>query len=444
MAATLSSTPDRGVQTRAVGRTVAQMFGSNIGVLVLYFGTGIITARSLGAAGRGEVAAVLTLLQTLSIAGAFGIWEGMIFHASRNDHWQRNVRSTAAAFTIAMAVVSVVVAELLLPTLFAAQSDALVQDARMLMLLVVGYFMFEASLAMAAIRQRFGLLSTIRFVQPLLHAIGLVILWLAHAVTVSSVVLVIGTSHAAVSLLALGALRRDLEPGPISPALARQSLRFGVRIFGGRLSQKGNHELDLLVMPTLVRPEVLGVYAIAASVASMIAGAFGGLRSVVLSSVSRQEAGEGEAVILQMARLVIAAAVTAAAGLAIVGPFMIRLVYGSEFEGAITPMWLLLPGIVCFVVADLLLGALAALDRPLDATRATFAGLVVTVVGLAFLVRPYGASGAAFTSTAAYVTLFVLELRALHRAGFPVRLLFRFDLIVEDVRGLSRLVAGRG
>ena len=101
---------------------------------------------------------------------------------------------------------------------------------------------------------------------------------------------------------------------------------------------------------------------------------------------------------------------------------IIHLVYGTQFDGAITPLRLLGAVVIAYGVNALTNSALTADDRP----RLMHSILTVTVVqniGMNLvLIPPYGAIGAALTSAVSGVLLGALSLRQATRALGRVRL----------------------
>lgn len=421
------------MKASSVSSSMAKIMAGNIGMMGLSVLTGIVTARNLETAGRGELAAIMSVVLFMALAGSLGNWTGLARVEATDPSRSDEVVGAAALGVGVLGIVSIGLVELLLPLLFTEQSDELLSTARVLVIFIIPVMMFESANDLFVGRQRFGRVSFDRFIRPFIHAIGLFTLLLTETITVRNVFLVIGTSYLLVG--AAGYFSLIAESGIAWPArdLVNKAFKFGTKVFGGILSQKSNHELDLMIMPALVGPEVIGIYVVAVSAAAIVSGGFSHLRQLVFGLVSRDEAGDSTSVIEFTGRIALLGSSVVAVMLYVLAPFLVDLIYGSKFAGSVVVLRILLPGVVALVFAEVMFGALASLDRPLWATWSSLIGLVVTVTGIAILVKPFGARGAAATTTVAYFTMMVAALSYASRLGISIRRLLSPSLLRQDL-----------
>ena len=100
--------------------------------------------------------------------------------------------------------------------------------------------------------------------------------------------------------------------------------------------------------------------------------------------------------------LALAAVVAAAVGAG--APWLIPAVFGEDFEGAVTPLALLLPGVVAYAPVTVLVVYLSVRRaRPWLSLGVSAVAGVVTVAAAVLLVPRFAASGAAVASTLGYV-----------------------------------------
>jgi O-antigen/teichoic acid export membrane protein len=104
--------------------------------------------------------------------------------------------------------------------------------------------------------------------------------------------------------------------------------------------------------------------------------------------------------------------------LAAIAPLAVPLVYGSDFDGAVVPLLLLIPGIIAYSPASVL-SAYFSMRHGRMRYPMIVAGTSATVNALLclMLVRPFGATGAALASTGGYVIGSALLLAMFLRAG---------------------------
>lgn len=427
-----------------VSSSMVKIMLGNVGMMGLSVFTGVITARILEPSGRGELAAIASLVLYIALAGSLGNWTGLSRVEATDPKRSNEVVGAAALGVVVLGSLTIGLAQLLLPLLFREQSAELLSAGRWLVLFIIPAMMFEAENEIFVGRQRFGRVSLDRFVRPLIHAVGIGILFVTDNVTVSNVFIAVGTSYFVVGAAGFFSLIRESGIAWPQRDIINRSSHFGSRIFGGIMSQKSNHELDLMVMPALVGPEIIGIYVVAVSAAAIVSGGFSHLRQLVFGLVSRDESGDATEVIEFTGRLTLLGASVVAFVLWVLAPFLINLVYGQDFAESVGVLRILLPGVVALVLAEVLFGALASLDKPLWATYASLVGLIGTLVGIAFAVRPYGATGAAVTSTIAYIMMMSAALWFLGKLGIRASRLFSPKLIRQDVQTLVGALRSRG
>jgi O-antigen/teichoic acid export membrane protein len=206
---------------------------------------------------------------------------------------------------------------------------------------------------------------------------------------------------------ALACLRRRgffEHAGRPSLPLARRVAAYGLRAQVGGVMSLLNLRLDFVVLSVLAGPAVLGVYAIASKFAELVKVPGMALTYVLYPRYSHDgpaKAARDARRLLPRAGIPMALAVLplwAAAG------WLIPALYGSSFDRAVTPARIILVGLVMEGVAGVVTAFLYGVGRPGLNSWAMGAGLAVTVVLDLLLIPPFGSTGAAVASAAAYLT----------------------------------------
>jgi O-antigen/teichoic acid export membrane protein len=84
-------------------------------------------------------------------------------------------------------------------------------------------------------------------------------------------------------------------------------------------------------------------------------------------------------------------------------PFVIPMLFGHDFDGAVTPLELLLPGVVAYAPVNVLVVYLSIRrERPRLSLLVSVVGMLMTLAGALALVPGHGASGAAAGSSIGY------------------------------------------
>jgi O-antigen/teichoic acid export membrane protein len=189
-----------------------------------------------------------------------------------------------------------------------------------------------------------------------------------------------------------------------SLALAFRVIRYGARAEVGVVLLLLNARLDFIIVGAIVGPAALGMYAIASRFAELLR--LPALAANYVLYPAYAAAGRGAAVqktremIPRMAWITIGLAVP----LALAGTFVLPLLYGEAFRGAIVPTYILIAGLCGAGITGVISAFLYATDHPGLNSLAMGAGLLVTVVLDLVLIPALGVLGAALASAAAYLT----------------------------------------
>ncbi len=202
----------------------------------------------------------------------------------------------------------------------------------------------------------------------------------------------------------------SLRAGPsLDRALRRDVLRYAaVTSVGVILTFVVWRRSELFVLERYSTETQIALYSIAFAAVSTLVVAFQGLTGAALPAVATLHgAGEHDRIrsgYSRAVRLLLVVALPLTAGALALGPALVSLAYGEQFEGAGTPLLILLSLLPVIPLANLsnaVLGAMGKLRAPLAA------GIVAAGVniGLDFLlIPPHGAIGAALANSAAQMT----------------------------------------
>lgn len=400
-------------RTRLSG-IVAALTAANVLGAASGFVTGPLLARALGAAGRGDLAAVLVPLSLAPAVLGFGIPA----YAYRALPRGRPVEEVLGSLGLPLLAIGLLAAAGAVPA-----ADALAGGRETVRaLLIAGLLATPLALAGSLLSASLAALERWRLVVATTVIpfggtfAATVVLYALGELTVASA----GAATIAASLLSLVpglALLAGRRPA-FRLALARSGIAFGVRSWLGGLAHIANLRLDQFLMITLVAPRELGLYAVATTISTASGLATGALSPPLMTRIA---AGEAR-LIPQAVRIALTATAGLNAVLALIAPTLLALLFGPQFRDAVPMTLLLLVANVPFAGASVLSSALQADGAPLIPSIGEGLALVVTVAGLLALLRPLGGVGAAIVSLAAYGASFLFQLAmARRRAALPLR-----------------------
>jgi O-antigen/teichoic acid export membrane protein len=383
--------------------------------LVANLVTGIVSARALGPSGRGVFVALTTVTQLAGLLFAVGVANSLSYYIARRPEDGPRLLTTWTAMLVPLTAVAIAISELLLPTIFSGDQQAidLGRWFTFSIVLVVG---LELNYGLLLGMHDFLVYNVLRFAQAALIAAAFVVLWVADEMTVENALLaaIVGSTTAMAAGLVRSVVRVGV--GRLDPRLGATSLWYGVRGQGSTVATNVTARLDVAMLPAFVTNANVGLYSVAANLSLIVhqlSNTFAGL--VLPAAASDPERGRIKVIGSLWASLVVAAVL--AAVLALFARPLIGLVYGDSFRDAAEPLLLLLPGVVLFAGSSILAAGVYAAGRPFTATFAQLLGMGVTVVGLFVFLRSGGITAAAIVSTVSYATVFVAMLIAYKRVS---------------------------
>lgn len=377
------------------------------------FITAPLTARALGAAGRGDLAAIVAPLAL--VPGVLSL--GMPSYAYRELPRGRRVDEIVGSLALPLLVIGLIVGALAVPIAdLLAGSRETVRTFLIVGLLATPIVLLANLLlaSLGALERWAGVVvaNGIPFMVPL---VAIVVLYVLGQLTVASaaVATIVGSVLAVLpGLFLLPGARRPV----FRASIARQGIQFGMKAWFGGLAMLGNMRLDQVLMITMVKPRVLGLYAIAASLSAASSVA----TSALAPPLAARVAGGQRQLLQQAVRIMIVATIAFNAVLALVTPTLLSVVFGSQFQGAASMTLILLAANVSFAGAQAISSGLQADGAPGIPSCGEGLALIVTVAGLFVLLPVLGGVGAALVSLAAYTTSLLFQIvMASRRLGAP-------------------------
>jgi O-antigen/teichoic acid export membrane protein len=366
--------------------------------------TGVVVARALGVAGRGELTAILTLTQMVGWAVGLGCSEAVSYHLARK--WDdRGVVSAWVILVVLAGLLAVGAGELVLPSALHAQQPAAVHLGRLFLLTVVLTPLGLLELGILLGTHRYLFYNLVGFAQPAVTGLVYVVLWRSDGLTPGSALAATFVVSAAVGVV----LARETLRGRLARPdwrKARPTVWYGLRAHGTRVGDMMNTRLDLLIIPAFLAASSVGLYSVATNVSWAAVSISAALAAIVLPAAASDPA-RGVVTVLRSLQATFAIGTALAIAIAVAADAALRLLYGSAFAQGALALRLLLPGAVCYACAAVLWAGLYALNRPLSAAGSQIVGLVVTVVGLALFLRGGGIVAAALVSTTSYAAVLV-------------------------------------
>jgi O-antigen/teichoic acid export membrane protein len=396
------------------GKLMARTAGFNMATTMTIGLGGVIVARALGPATRGEYAAITAWFGIACIVGQMGLPAALCFYVSKDPQRARDYVATSRAMMIATGLVAFIGGLLLAPVL--SRGNPVVADGYRIAFATSVVTFVGVAYTYALQARHLLQWNLVRAIQPVLSLFALCALWLLKLLTLETALFILAIALA----LQLGwgywsCRRNSLAPGRGRVSLFAPLAAYGIAQIAALTPATLNAQLDQLVLSQTVAAADLGRYAVAVSLTMLPMPLVAAIGNVAFPRLAAQH------VVTDATRRMQHHAVVASAGiaavilvpLALVAYWLIPFLFGAGYRGAVPLLWILTPGAVFLacgqVVGDLLRGR----NHPTVVAWAQGLAAIFTVVLLIALLPIVGVYGAAIASTAAYGAALAVMLHSL-------------------------------
>src|ERR1043166_459393 len=393
-------------------RNIKLVFSTN----ALMLGSGVVTsllsAWALGPTGRGDLMVVLMWPAIFSMVAQIGLPQAYRFWVAKCPEYSSALFSNAVIFTLVIGLVTLGLAELLVPHLIGVRSPEVLRLTQIFLLVIPVHLLTDLLRGLLEGARRFTWVGALRLILFGVQLASYIVLWLMGKLTVASASYTMLASLAASLIVALIAVRRELRP-KWNPNLKelRTTLRYGVRDYPGILTEFVNWRMDLMMLVGTASSAAIGLYVVALRLADITSTLAGSVGDALLPEVAAsKKTDEATLIVMRSLRLTLCAHLSILIPLWIAAPYVLRFAYGSGFVEVTNVLRLLMFASVVWSSGAIVISGLNGLGHPGLSAIARIAAALVMVVSLLTLLPTRGIQGAALSSIFGYSVMFLVAL----------------------------------
>jgi O-antigen/teichoic acid export membrane protein len=386
------------------GSHFALTFATNLLLAVLALISGVLLARALGPAGRGELAAIQTWPTFLAGFAMLGIPDALVYFAARQPTTAGRYLTTSMLTGLVASIPAAAVGFMLMAQLLAAQSQAIVTGAQTYLWLLPLYAL--TGMLLQPLR---GVndMTAWNLLRPLpgLGWIAVIVIAIAAGNATPNALAVGNLAVLTLVAIPMGYVVKHRLHGSFLPSttLVAPMLRYGLPTMLARIPATLNLRLDQLLMVAWVDSRLLGLYVVGVSWSTAVSPLISTLAQTLLPRV----AGAGSTVqqhtlLSQGTRMGLLLAVIAAVPVALLTPVVIMLLFGTEYADAVPAAVILSLAAGADGYKQVLSSGAMSLGSPRQILIAELVGLTATVLLLPLLLVRYQILGAAMASFVSY------------------------------------------
>lgn len=373
--------------------------------------TVVVTSRTLGPDGRGEVATALAAIGLCSLFGHFGFVSANSYYVARNREYLPMVVGNLLVISFAwgpVLSVSVWGMATLLPNIIPVHGTLLV-----LMSLTIpfnlGYMLAQGGLLGL---QRFRAINVIELLGRALVIVAIIALYLLYFVTPNLVL----TCTLTVSIFSLMASLKTVmglleEAARFSTSFLRESFRYSFKQYVASIFGYLVISIDLLMVSSMLGDKMAGLYSAVGAIGNMILMVSAVCHSLLFPRLAAIPTFEARwRICLRV--MCIAGTITFVLCIftGLLSRQIITVLFGSAFLPSHEALLWLLPGLVCQAVVNVAATMGVAINAPV---MILVPGVLLAVLNVGlnlYMIPHYGINGASMCSTITYAVNLPLAL----------------------------------
>ena len=380
-------------------KNVVYSFAAEVTLFAFSFLLGVVTARYLGADGKGKFWLVFNVAGILPLLFSMRFQRSVTYHLSKNVHMLGEIllygllvgAFTAAGITLLLTVFANIFNDVILKGIsFYWGVLVLLCMARylwsFLVAIIEGLMLFKFKMIFMA--GTYGLK---------VAEVILALAWLN--LSFQGLLLFMGLVEGTIYTLVLLALLLSAKNYVMSRTRFASMLKYSAKSYPGMISELVTLRIDTFFLNYFSGAAPVGVYTVAVSLASVLSYLPTAVRNVLMPFVAREADSQ---ITSRLSRLMIIILSLAAVLLLPLVWVLVIPVYGPEFAGARPLFLMLLPGMIFWGVFTLLASDIEGRGFPLQVSIVSVISAIAAVTLDWLLIPIWNATGAAVVSSLTY------------------------------------------
>jgi O-antigen/teichoic acid export membrane protein len=397
-----------------IARNARLIIIADVAILLSNIVSSLIGARALGPAGRGDLLVIVLWPPVMAMLAGLGLPTAYRYWMAKEPHRVSYLFSNAVVYTIVVGVLSVLVADLIVPRLVGQRSPQVMMLLRIYQVNIPAALFLDLMRGLLEGTRRFGWAGAARMIFFGVQATGFAALWSVGHLTVTTAMITMISAQAASMLLALIAVWHQLRPSwQPSWVEFKNSLGYAVRDYPGGVADFTTLRLDQLVLAGMASNVAIGLYVVAVRLSEMTTLAADAIAAALMPEVAASKAeNKAELLWARSFRLAIYMHTVLLVPLWLGAPLILRILFGEKFVPATAALRWLLVAATVWSLGSIVISGLRGFGYPGLSTLARFSAAAVTTVALVILLPRLGITGAAIASLIGYSVMLVIALFA--------------------------------
>ncbi len=395
-----------------IARSAKLIFTTDSTILLSTMISSLVGARALGPAGRGDLLVVVLWPPVIAMLAGLGLPNAYRYWMAKEPERVSPLFSNAVIYTLVVGVISVALADLIVPHLVGNRSTQVMTLVRIYHINIPAALFLDLMRGLLEGTRRFGWAGIARLIFFGIQGFGFAALWFAGHLTVTTAVLTMIVSQSSSMLLALFAVWHQLHPRwEPSWREFKKSMGYALRDYPGNVADYTTLRLDQLMLGAMASNVAIGLYVIAVRLSEMTTLAADAIADALMPEVAASKATDkAELLWARSLRLAIYMHLLLLPPLWFAAPLILRVLFGQSFVPATSAFRWLLVAAGVWSCGSIVISGLRGFGHPGLSTLARFSAAVITGIGLVILLPRMGITGAAIASLIGYTVMLLIAL----------------------------------
>lgn len=389
---------------RSYFQDIVSVFGSNLAVTVSNLLIGIMLSRILGAAGFGLYSSIIVVPIIVIGFSQFGIRRSTIYHIGNKILPEENIISALFLLLLWTSALSIIICGIAFFFYGTQNFDPLIIGIVLLTIPLLlanifagGIFLGKEDIRSSNIVNATPTLLTLLFTVVLVWVVPMSILGAFIAISLANLI--------SFAFVARKLLRRSMVKiswkyqEPVMKSMIKLGLVNAIAIFVMQL----NYRMDILMLKQLSSYEQVGYYSLATQIAEQLWHIPFAIEMIILSrsanSTDNQFLHKTVASIFRVSLII---GLVLGSILFFLAPYLVPLIFGSEFVPTVSMIRTILPGILILVGFRILNSRLTGMGKPHVAIYTFVPALLINFILNLILLPRFGGVGAAWATNVSY------------------------------------------
>lgn len=395
-----------------IARSAKLIFITDSTILLSTMISSLVGARALGPAGRGDLLVVVLWPPVIAMLAGLGLPAAYRYWMAKEPERVSRLFSNAVIYTLIVGVISIALADLIVPHLVGSRSPQVMTLLRIYQINIPAALFLSLMRGLLEGTRRFGCAGAARLLFFIVQGPGFAVLWLMGNLTVTTATYTLIVGQTASTLLGLFAVWHQLRPRwQPSWSELKSSMLYGVRDYLGGVADFTTLRLDQLMLGAMASNVAIGLYVIAVRLSEMTTLAADAIADALMPEVaSSKTANRAELLCARSLRLAIYMHLLLFPPLWLAAPLILKVLFGPSFVPATGAFRWLLVAAGVWSCGSIVINGLRGFGYPGLSTLARFSAAVITGAALVVLLPRMGITGAAIASLIGYSVMLVVAL----------------------------------